>query len=118
MYYMLCLTNREAIQKVKELNIPDNPVYLWTLSREDVRAIFYKGAVALLQKMSVGWMLSYMYTFPEDRGKGHMTELLNQITKHYRLYAVPVNSTAETLLQKCGFFPETHYFGSPYYRSN
>ena len=117
---MLCLTysNQEAIQKVKELNIADSPVYLWTLNRDEIRAIFYKGAFALLQKMSVGWMLSYMYTFPEYRRQGHMTELLNQITQHYRLYAVPVNSIAEELLQKCGFSVDTHYFGSPYYRSN
>ncbi len=118
MYYMLCLTNQQAIQTVKELNIPDTPVYLWTLSREDVRAIFYKGAVALLQKVSVGWMLSYMYTFPNDRNKGHMTYLLKEIAKHYRLYALPTNSIAEEVLQKSGFSPENHYFGSPYYRSN
>lgn len=102
---------------MKELHIPDVPVYIWTLSREDVRAIFYKGAVALLQKMSMGWMLSYMYTVPESRSQGHMTYLLKEITKHYRLYALPVDSRAEELLEKCGFSPEKHFFGSPYYCS-
>lgn len=116
---MLCLTycGQEAIQKVKELNIPDVPAYLWTLSREDVRAVFYKGAVALLQKGTYGWMLSYMYTAPDQRGQGHMTELLKEITKHYILFAVPAHSHAESLLKRCGFIADSHYFGSPYYRS-
>lgn len=116
---MLCLTysNQQAKQKVKELDIPDVPVYLWTLSREDVRAVFYKGAVALLQKISVGWMLSYMYTDPDQRGQGYMTHLLKEITKHYKLFAVPSHSDAEDLLKKCGFVADSHYFGSPYYQS-
>ena len=116
---MLCVTysNQEAKQKVRELNVPDTPVYLWLISHGDVRAIFYKGAFALLQKITIGWLLSYMYTDPEQRGQGHMTFLLKEIAKHYRLFAVPSHSDAEDLLQKCGFVPETHYFGRPYYQS-
>ena len=62
-------------------------------------------------------MLSYMYTFPEHRRQGHMAKLLNFITQHYRLHAVPINLNAEEVLQKCGFKVDSQYFGNPFYRS-
>lgn len=87
---------------------------MWRMSREPVRAIFYKGATALLEKIPEGWMLSYMYTTPERRRQGDMAYLLRSIQKSHKLYAVPVDSTAETVLVKSGFTKEI----GPFYRSN
>jgi hypothetical protein len=115
---MLCLTNQEAKQKVSEFNIPDSPVYLWLMSKEPVKAIFYKGAVALLEKILDGWMLSYMYTNPEHRRQGDMMYLLRYLKQSYTIYAVPVNSIAEEVLKKAGFVVDVRRFGSPFYRLN
>jgi hypothetical protein len=100
---MLCLDNQRAKDKVESLNISDNPVHMWMLSREPVRAIFYEGAVALLEKIPEGWMLSYMYTFESQRRRGYMQTLLREIQKSHRLFAIPMNSVAEGVLKKCGF---------------
>lgn len=115
---MLCVSNQEAKQKVNELNIPDSPVYLWLMSRESVKAIFYKGAVALLEKMLEGWILSYMYTIPERRRQGDITYILRYLGNSHTIYAVPINSVAEDVLKKAGFVADTRRFGSPFYRIN
>lgn len=115
---MLTYTNEEARRHVKSLDLPDIPVYLWTLVREDVKAIFSKHAFALLQKIPQGWMVSYMYTIPESRRQGHMKHLLRQLTSNFTLFAVPTDAAAENCLQSCGFRTDTVFFGSPYYRSH
>ena len=86
------------------------------MSQEPVKAIFYKGAVALLEKMLEGWMLSYMYTIPERRRQGDISYILNSLTE--TVYAVPVNSIAEDVLKKAGFVLDVRRFGSPFYRLN
>lgn len=110
------VSGQEAKQKVRELNIPDSPVYLWLMSHEPVKAIFYKGAVALLEKILEGWMLSYMYTVPERRRQGDISYILNSLTE--RVYAVPIDSIAEDVLKKAGFVLDVRRFGSPFYRLN
>ena len=83
-----------------------------------VKAIFYKGAVALLEKILEGWVLSYMYTFPERRRQGDMTYILEYLKHSYTIDAVPRNSIAEEVLQKAGFVVDIRRFGSPFYRMN
>ena len=112
------VSNQEAKQKVEALKIPDSPVYLWLMSHEPVKAIFYKGAVALLEKILEGWVLSYMYTFPERRRQGDMTYILEYLKHSYTIDAVPRNSIAEEVLQKAGFVVDIRRFGSPFYRMN
>lgn len=112
------VSNQEAKQKVEALKIPDSPVYLWLMSHEPVKAIFYKGAVALLEKILDGWMLSYMYTIPERRRQGDIMNILRHLGNSHRMYAVPINSVAEDVLKKAGFIPDTIRFGSPFYRIN
>ena len=110
MYYMLCLDNQVAKKKIQSLPISNIAIDNWLRCHESVRAIFYQGAVALLEKIPEGWVLSYMYTIPECRGRGDMTHLLKILTKQYILFAVPVDSRAERLLKKTGFALENSIY--------
>jgi hypothetical protein len=112
------VSNQEAKQKVESLKIPDSPVHVWLASHESVKAIFYKGAVALLEKTIDGWMLSYMYTFPERRRQGDISHILKYLKQSYIVYAIPVNSIAEDVLKKAGFVTDARRFGIPFYRLN
>lgn len=103
---------------VRSFNIPDSPIHTWLLSRENVRAFFYEGALALIEKIPEGWILSYIYTFPEKRRQGYMRRLLLHIRSSHRMFAVPGNEIAEDVLRKSGFAVDTFYFGTPFYRSD